>query len=62
MRKEKRFGRRITEPSSVQIIHELKLMTMRQSLNAAMAREAEAAEQASSKASHEISTVASAQT
>ena len=40
MGQEKRFGRRIAEPSSVQIIHELKLMALRQSLDAAIAREA----------------------
>ena len=41
MGQEKRFGKRVAEPSSVQIIHELKLMALRQSLDAAIAREAE---------------------
>ncbi len=40
MGQEKRFGKRVAEPSSVQIIHELKLMALRQSLDAAIAREA----------------------
>ena len=40
MVQERRFGRRIAEPSSVQIVHELKLMALRQSLDAATAREA----------------------
>ena len=40
MGQEKRFGKRIAEPSSVQIVHELKLMALRQSLDAAIAREA----------------------
>lgn len=40
MSQEKRFGKRIAEPSSVQIVHELKLMALRQSLDAALAREA----------------------
>jgi hypothetical protein len=44
MRQEKRFGKRIAEPSAVQIIHELKLMALRQSLDAAIEREAAAAE------------------
>lgn len=43
MGQEKRFGKRITEPSAVQIIHELKLMAPRQSLDAALEREAAAA-------------------
>ena len=42
MSQEKRFGKRIAEPSSVQIVHELKLLMLRQSLDAAVAREAEA--------------------
>ncbi len=40
MSQEKRFGKRIVEPSSVQIIHELKLMALRQSLDIALEREA----------------------
>ena len=44
MGQEKRFGKRVAEPSSVQIVHELKLMALRQSLDAATAREAAAAE------------------
>lgn len=40
MSQEKRFGRRVAKPSSVQIVHELKLMALRQSLDAALAREA----------------------
>lgn len=44
MKQEKRFGKRIAEPSAVQIIHELKLMELRQSLDAAIEREAEVAE------------------
>ena len=44
MGQDKRFGKRVTEPSSVQIIHELKLMALRQSLDAATAREAAAVE------------------
>ena len=39
MGQEKRFGKRIAEPSSVQIVHELKLMALRQSLDAAIAHE-----------------------
>ena len=39
MGQEKRFGKRVAEPSSVQIVHELKLMALRQSLDAAIARE-----------------------
>ena len=35
MNRDRRFGKRIVEPSSVQIIHELKLMALRQSLDAA---------------------------
>ena len=42
MHQEKRFGKRITEPSAVQIVHELKLMAQRQSLDAAIEREAAA--------------------
>ena len=44
MRQEKRFGKRIAEPSAVQIIRELRLMALRQLLDAAIAREAAAAE------------------
>jgi hypothetical protein len=44
MQQEKRFGKRVTQPSAVQIIHELKLMALRQSLDAAIEREAAAAE------------------
>ena len=40
MGQERRFGKRIAEPSSVQIVQELKLMALRQSLDAATAREA----------------------
>ena len=40
MGQERRFGKRIAEPSSVQIIHELKLMALRQSLDEAISREA----------------------
>ena len=43
MGQEKRFGKRVAEPSSVQIVHELKLMALRQSLDAAVAREASSA-------------------
>ncbi len=39
MSQEKRFGRRVTVPSSVEIVHELKLMALRQSLDAAEERE-----------------------
>ena len=40
MSRDRRFGKRINEPSSVQIVHELKLMALRQSLDAAVTREA----------------------
>ena len=40
MGQERRFGKRIAEPSSVQIVHELKLMALRQSLDEAISREA----------------------
>ena len=40
MSQEKRFGRTVVTPSSAQIIHELKLMALRQSLDAALAQEA----------------------
>ena len=40
MSQEKRFGRRIARPSTVQLVHELKLMALQQSLDAARAREA----------------------
>lgn len=43
MSQEKRFGKRVAEPSSLQIIHELKLLMLRQSLANAVAREADAA-------------------
>lgn len=43
MNKDRRFGKRVAEPSSVQIIHELKLMALRQSLDAAVKREADGA-------------------
>ena len=39
MGQEKRFGKRVAEPSSVQIVHELKLMALRQSLDATVARD-----------------------
>lgn len=41
MSQEKRYGKRVPMPSSVEIVHELKLMALRQSLDAAQAREAE---------------------
>ena len=40
MGRVRRFWKRINEPSSVQIVHELKLMALRQSLDAAVTREA----------------------
>ena len=40
MVQEKRFGRRVAMPSTVEIVHELKLMALRQSLDAALEREA----------------------
>ncbi len=42
MSQEKRFGRTVVTPSSAQIIHELKLMALQQSLDAARAQEANA--------------------
>lgn len=42
MSQEKRFGRTVVTPSSAQIIHELKLMALQQSLDAARAHEANA--------------------
>lgn len=39
MSRERRFGKHKNEPSTVQIVHELKLMALRQSLDAAVARE-----------------------
>lgn len=43
MSTEKRFGRRIVVPSTAEIVHEMKLMALRQSLDAALEREARAA-------------------
>ena len=40
MNRDRRFGKRIAAPSSVQIVHELKLMALRQSLDEAVTREA----------------------
>lgn len=40
MNRDRRFGKRTAEPSSVQIVHELKLMALRQSLDDAVKREA----------------------
>ena len=50
MGQEKRFGKRVAEPSSVQIVHELKLMALRQALDAATARETGAREAAGTQA------------
>ena len=58
MNQEKRFGKRIAEPSSVQIIHELKLMALRQAVDAAAKRDAAETRQPGDRdaAAHDITT------